>query len=144
MKERLLRLICSLGVLLAAALSYSQTVHTDLNIEADIPFNFVVGQQTMPAAHYTIRSFGASDGQTLLVRSADGQSKAILRAHGVQAVEVPEKCKLIFLVAGGHHFLHEMWLPGNQRGHQLPQNPEFVELAKRTRADEIMVAARQR
>jgi len=52
--NRLRSALLSLGLLLAASAAQAQT-----NVKADIPFDFVVGNQSMPAGEYTVVAQGS-------------------------------------------------------------------------------------
>ena len=85
---------------------------------ADIPFNFTVCKQQMPAGKYRVRPITSSTSSLLLVRSTDGQSVEIACTHDVQTPR-PSEGKLIFHRYGNQYFLAELWFPGEMSGNQV-------------------------
>lgn len=124
-----------------AGLSFAQSAGTGVHLSADIPFAFVVEHTTLPAGHYTVRSFGASDGKTLQIQSSDQRWTATVRTHGVYAPRTPQHANLRFLALGEKHFLWEIWMPGNQLGNQMAKNPEALEMESSHRRATVEVAA---
>lgn len=144
MRKSGVRLAIALCLLLVPWFSYPQSVSAALHIEADVPFDFVVGETIFPPGHYTIRSFGASDGKTLSIQGSDARWKTIVRVHSVQASKVPEQCTLRFLSYSGRYFLSELWLPGDALGEQLPTKSKAVRMARRLGSDQVVITAQRR
>ena len=105
--------------------AYAQTIQ----VKANIPFNFVVSGKTMPAGAYTIQTYGPADGKTLLVRSDDQQEKAMINAISAQSLEPSDRTKLVFHRYADRYFLSQVWVAGNNRGHQLPKSGRESEVA---------------
>jgi hypothetical protein len=60
MKRQAFSLISLLTLLLVAGSAIAQTVH----VRADIPFNFAVGNKTLPAGTYDVGTIGMRDSKT--------------------------------------------------------------------------------
>lgn len=138
--KSILRTLCAIGMFLGAGWSFAQTANTNLRV--DVPFAFHVDRALLPAGHYSIRSFGAADGKTLLIQSSDNQWVATVRTHGVQASTAPQLCKLRFLNFGDQNFLWEIWVPGRASGYQLEKGSQVIELESANRAKALDLIAR--
>ena len=104
-----------LSVLTVAGSAYAQSVAH----RANVPFDFIVGGTSLPAGEYTIESINSTD-KLLLIRSADGNGKAMTLSHSVISRRPTEKSELIFSQYGGEYFLAQIWTAGNDAGRELP------------------------
>lgn len=108
------------GVAFMAAV-VSANGQTSIGVTANIPFEFVVGDQTLPAGKYTAETITMGS-QVLAIR---GQNKAALRqSNSLRANKVPDKGKLVFHRYGQRYFLSEVWAAGDQTGRQLRKSRE--------------------
>ncbi len=130
-------------VALLAAMMVGNSVAQTIRMKADIPFEFVVNGSTLPAGAYSIQSFGAADGKTLLVGNSENHRTAIVNVIGVESGKPAGATKLMFRRYGNHYFLAQVWIAGNDRGQQLPKSHREVELAKdyRNTFQEVNVVA---
>ena len=87
------------------------------NMEANIPFNFRVGESLMPAGAYTVSHLGPSG--TVMVKSVDQKSAAIVITNATESNRTPTIGKLVFRRYGDAYFLGEIWRPGYQQGRLL-------------------------
>lgn len=91
-----------------------------LRLTADIPFEFNVGDQTMPAGKYTVSQINpASDRVALQLRNQSGRASVILQMNAVIG-RAPESAKLIFNRYGNRYFLAQAWVDGENTGLQAP------------------------
>jgi len=113
MKKHMLFVIAS--VFLVAGSLHAQSIA----LVADIPFDFVVGNKTLHAGQYTFQSMSTND-SIVLLRSSD-LTDGVLIAPCTCASEttLQQESKLIFKVAGGQHFLWQIWTEGDYVGRQL-------------------------
>jgi hypothetical protein len=94
----LVALVC----LLAGTPAYAQKIE---QIEADIPFAFHAGIAKFPEGKYTFHITETSEISTMEVKSADGQSSALVEIRNVQAQQPSQTTELIFTLNGGGYFL---------------------------------------
>jgi hypothetical protein len=114
---------------------------------ATIPFQFNVGDKTLPAGEYTVAQINpSSDRAVLQLRSKDGSSPMIQMNTVIG--RAPEQAKLVFNRYGNQHYFAAAWIDGDANGLQaLKSSAERAtqrELAALTVASETVVVAARR
>ena len=113
-----------------------------LNLSADIPFEFVVGNTTLPAGKYTVDN--RPHPTMVLVQSEDARNTAIVLTNAVQSKGTLEEGKLVFNRYGDRYFLSQVWKPGNNTGFQIPKHRRERELAQRAALFERVIVLAKR
>ncbi len=131
--------IASVVVLSMAVATVSARAQASFPLGANIPFDFVVGKQTLPAGEYRIEQL-SSDG-VLLVRSTDGHTSIIVMTMAALANDWQSESKLVFNRYGGQYFLSQIWTAGNKSGRELYKSPRETELARKELKREVAVLA---
>jgi hypothetical protein len=111
------------------------------NLEAEIPFQFQVGNKTLPAGKYIIHQLEGSDLTVMQISSADGKQSALFDVESAEAKSTPEKTELIFNKYGDRYFLSEMFDEGNVDGSKLIASRDEKQASKEGGADVAHVAA---
>ena len=111
-------------VLLLAGAASAQ--FNDQKISAKIPFDFVVGQRTLPAGQYVFLRTGNNQ---MLVRTAEGQNLLTVVTGSVEALKAPLTAKLRFETVNGNHVLVQLWNGENRTGRELYYQPVALEEA---------------
>jgi hypothetical protein len=118
------RMIKSLTMLtIVAALSLASAVmsadaQTSTKLVANIPFEFVVGNNEMAAGQYDVDRI-TSGGMAIRIRdSKTGKSSTRLTSPIVRTT-APERGKLVFHKYGNSYFLAEIWRAGDNNGRKL-------------------------
>jgi hypothetical protein len=140
MKKHLFALI-SLGLLLASASAYAQT----MRLKAEIPFNFVVTGSTLPGGEYTIQSDPVIE-RALTISSA-GQKSSVFLANpslSLNGMPASEQTKLVFRRYGDRYFLSEIWMQGCKVGYQLAKSRRELEMAQNHTVDRVVILAELR
>jgi len=106
-----------LGILLPFAVS-DVVAQTNQELVADIPFEFTVCSEQLPAGRYKVRSLTVSP-HVMLVRGDESRSVIMACAHEVQVPKRTTTGKLIFNRYGDKYFLSELWLQGEITGTEL-------------------------
>jgi hypothetical protein len=98
-----------LGILLplAAAGIVAQTAH---ELVADVPFEFSVCAEQLPAGTYKVRMLSGSNPHVMLVSSDNRRSVIMACGHPIQLQKQNTTAKLIFNQYGNKYFLSELWL----------------------------------
>jgi hypothetical protein len=86
------------------------------NLEADIPFQFHVGNAKLPPGKYTIHVLDNSDLTVMEISSTDGSSSALFEVRDAQANSAPGKSELIFNKYGHRYFLEKLFDESNPSG----------------------------
>lgn len=136
MKKQISRTLLGLAVTLVLAIAANaQILRTDL---IRIPFDFVAGEKQMPAGRYTIRRIRSDAEATLLIRSEDGRSTAVVLTNTGEAN--PRASALVFRQHGERYFLAEVLMPGTASVRELPKTGAERrlerELAEQNKSDE--------
>ena len=131
MKKQALRTFTILSIVLVLT-AITVSAHSERSKVTNIPFNFIVGQKTMPAGEYTIEPNRRDYDTIWLVQSLDGHTSALFATIPVRARETQEKTKLVFHKYGDQYFLSQIWTVGNNSGRELRMPRLERELAKNT------------
>jgi hypothetical protein len=123
MSSRILKNFTMLALVVGLALAttlVSANAQSKSVVRADIPFDFIVGNKTLPAGKYMVNS-ATSDGQALNIRRREGKSLALVLTH--EATEQSNKriARMVFHRYGDQYFLAEVW-SGDSYGRQLMES----------------------
>lgn len=135
MKKQLF-ILFGVGLLLAAASAYAQSIR----VKANVPFDFIVRGVTLQAGEYTIEPV-AANGAALAIRDADQKAKSVVLTNRCESLKPASQTQLVFHRYGNRYFLSEIWVEGNLSGHQLPQSPRETEMAMDYRVERVVVVA---
>lgn len=128
--------VLAAGLLLAAAAAQAQSIQ----VQAKVPFDFIVGSSTLPAGEYKIQTMGAGE-KALVIRSLDQDAQTLVLAQSCRSSNASNKTKLVFRRYGREYFLAEVWVAGNNAGHQLPKSRRETEMALNHSAEQVVVYA---
>ena len=120
MKNSRVLAIVSFFILLTPALAQVRIV------EANVPFDFVVGTKTMPAGEYKLSLNGKG---MLRIAQANGSDVVGIIAAPVQGNDNATP-RLLFHRYGNRSFLTEVWLGEMTISHRLYASPAELEYAK--------------
>jgi hypothetical protein len=111
------------------------------NLQASIPFDFVVGDKALAAGEYVVGKITSSSDEGIMVHSRDSRQSAIQLTSAVQAHAAKNRAMLIFHRYGSAYFLEQVWTSGSAEGREmLKSKAERAierELAKSTSRDEV-------
>jgi hypothetical protein len=122
MKKQALKAVTMLVSVIALAFMtalLSSAQSRGQRLRAQVPFDFVVGDKTLPAGAYDVSTITSTTNEGILVRSTDGHHKAIRLAHAVQANAPKERAMLTFRRYGSSYFLAQIWTPGLADGQEM-------------------------
>src|SRR6266850_809005 len=108
----------------------------------NIPFNFIVGQKTLPAGEYTVETNRRDYDKVWLVQNREGDASALFTTMPVRANQTQEETKLVFHKYGDQYFLSQIWTPGGNTGRELLMPRIERELAKNGIEREKVVVTR--
>jgi hypothetical protein len=120
MKNIMLRLfaiiILLVTVAFASALASVSAQTPGHNITANIPFEFNVGDKTLPAGQYSVARINSDGTQLRISNREDGASRL---TQTVQDNEPKEQSVLVFNRYGDRYFLSQVWLTGERVGREM-------------------------
>ena len=125
MKKELLKglTMLALTVSLALATAAASNAQSSNQIVANIPFEFTVGGQSLPAGQYAVRAAN-SQGNALIVQSDDAKSSAMRLTNPIRPNKTNEQARLVFHRYGERYFLAEVWSGSDGAGRQLLKSRE--------------------
>jgi hypothetical protein len=119
--------IITVAMVTAVASANGQSMPT----KANIPFEFVVGNRSLPAGAYTIRSV-SSTGEALRVVNGRNSKDSAARLT-VEASGKSQQAKLVFHRYGDRYFLAEVWSSPEDGRQLLPSKEERAIRKERSR-----------
>ena len=97
---------------------------------ADIPFDFQVSGQRLPAGEYTVRCLNpASDVRVLQLRKTDGKATVVLHTNGIVG-RLDQKSRMVFNRYGNQYYFAQAWLASEQIGMQAIKSRQEKATAK--------------
>ncbi|MFZ1140824.1 MAG: hypothetical protein WAN76_16685 [Candidatus Sulfotelmatobacter sp.] len=145
MKKRVIAVLFGLSLLAFVGEVQAQTT----TFKVQVPFPFVVGNQTLPAGTYQIqrllgRPREADEIGIIVVRSS---APRLYKAVVTDLVRLPldsnSSSQLVFANRGGQHYLAEVHVQG-EKNHQIPNVSRELELARSNVSQEEVVLAELR
>lgn len=88
-------------------------------LKVTIPFNFVVGRKELKAGEYLVQQFGSPENQSLQFLSENGDVQQTLFAVPIETNKTGNHERLVFHHYGDQYFLSQVWLSGDENGHEL-------------------------
>ena len=135
--NRLRSVFLGLGLLIVVSSAQAQ----ETRVRADIPFDFIVGNQVLSAGEYMVASEGATN-QVIVIRSNDRKTAILALTNSCSSSKPSDTTKLVFHRLADRYFLSQVWVAGNSGGRQLPASRFEVQLAKNNNSpDEVALAA---
>src|SRR5258706_3087026 len=124
------------GLIFAASILPARTQAQIIgNAAADVPFQFHVGNTTLPAGKYVIHQLEGSDLTMMEISTADGKHSALFSVESAEAKTTPEKTELIFNKYRDQYFLSELFDEGNVDWNQCCESRDSKQATKEVSAD---------
>jgi hypothetical protein len=128
-----------LGVALGLILALSAVpghAQDGAKIKTTIPFNFVVGNKELKAGDYVIESLLGNN--ALRFRSEDGNIQISLTVP-IETNRTGDHERMLFHHDGDQYFLSQVWLSGDENGHELiPGAQEKKAATNRSTGDRVV------
>ena len=134
MRKQLLKTLATISFLIAIAIvpvRSAQAQSLAYRVRANIPFDFVVADKTLPAGEYFIsRTRQYSGDDVLTISTLDGHAVAIRLTFGVESLSPKKQGVLVFHRYGNQHFLYQVWPAGSSLGRILIRSRSERELER--------------
>ena len=118
--------IVSLLVLLGASAASAGSVE----LRADIPFNFMAGNNMLPAGTYHVSQAVASHGVLLISNQKPDHGATFVQTISSEKGRTQTETRLIFNRYGDRYFLSQVWTAGRISGYMIPKSSQERELAR--------------
>jgi hypothetical protein len=129
-------LLAAMMIIAASVSANAQSLNYRLT--ANIPFDFSVGGQKLPAGKYWINRAQPSNGDLVIqIRSMDGHSNATRLTIPKSGFDPVQTSALVFNRYGDEYFLSEIWVAGGVTGRELTKSRAERELARKTQDNGI-------
>lgn len=114
MRQQILKGLTMLLAVMAVAMitAVASANGQSVNAKASIPFEFVVGNKTLPSGAYTVKSLTAN-GEALRIRGINSEN-SVLRMT-TPAENKARQPMLVFHCYGNRYFLAEVWTASEGR-----------------------------
>ena len=132
MKKQISTFIMTFSLFGTLAVASAQA-QFDEKIGVEVPFNFQIAADNLPAGDYLIEPISFGGAQLyfrLLLSSKDGQTRKIVPTLPIQSATIQEKSKLIFNRYGNQYFLAEVWVAGSDIGREFRRSSAEKRLAR--------------
>lgn len=142
MKKQTYMIIAAIMLATVAGLSTAQAQNANTNLAANIPFDFSVGNKTLPAGEYIVTSVNpASSVKVLQIRSKSGTASAMVRTDSVNG-KLQDNARLVFYRHGDQYFFAQAWMAAEGIGMQAPRAKALkaLELAGEKRTTQTVLA----
>src|ERR1700752_241450 len=99
-------------------------VDTVPQIEVNVPFAFVVGDTTLPAGKYEIRTIDDTADDVLEIRGAKNRTSVVFDTSDTltRGQQIESKTELVFDKVDGQYFLSQIWVAGSSTGNELTES----------------------
>ena len=93
------------------------------SLVAQVPFEFIVGDKTLAAGEYKLRTV-TSAGEALLIKNADAGDAAIRMTSPIGYDHSKTFARLVFHRYDNRYFLSQVWMSGESGGRQLRESAQ--------------------
>jgi len=91
----------------------------EYGLRANVPFDFKVGNRTLPAGHYLFKRARQHDDLVLQVSSFTGESIVFRNTIPVETLKARDKGLIVFHRYDNEYFLSQVWPAGALTGRSL-------------------------
>jgi hypothetical protein len=123
MKKEMLKGFTMLMLIVALALAtaaVSANAQSRNEVRASIPFEFVVGDKTLPAGEYDVRTINQGR-DALMIQGSENGKTAIRLSNETERAKKSTHAKLVFHCYGQRYFLAQVWT-GESTGRELAKS----------------------
>jgi hypothetical protein len=138
MKKHLFTLAAAAALLVVGS-AYAG-IGSDRMLVANVPFDFTVGETTLPAGQYIVQSVETSS-KALVVRGSLSKASVMVLATDTEATRSAAQSLLVFHRYGQKYFLSRIVVEGSKRGHQLGRSKREVEMARNDTGEVFVLVA---
>jgi hypothetical protein len=123
------RALVMAGMMALTAMACTQVAQAQDPIVVNVPFDFMVGNKTLPAGQYSVKVSGKEQA-LLLIDREDATQSMFIATNAAVANEPQSESKLVFNRYGDRYFLSQVWTAGYAQGRQLLKTSREKEIAQ--------------
>jgi len=116
------------------------SAQSSTRLVGDIPFEFHVGQATLPSGEYTVKS-GYPTADTICIQSKDRSRSAMVQTIPFSPGKEGGVAKLVFTQYGSNYFLSQVWNPSESIVRELNKSKLEMEVARKVRESQATEVA---
>ena len=133
-----------LTVLLLLVVANSVEAQSAYRFKVDVPFQFVLNGQTLPAGKYVIERTDPARPNILTLKTVDRRIVRLVITQRVEKDEPSTASSLIFIQRRGKHYLFQVWTVAAMNGNQIPYAlDKKVDEQRRNNVTLVMLRAKQ-
>ena len=137
MKKQAYIIVTLIMLTTVVGLSTAKAQTNGTELRTNIPFEFNVGNKTMPAGEYTLRYTNPnSDLKVMQLFSSHGNASVLVRTSSITHKE-PGDAKLIFNRYGEQYFLAQAWFQADRIGLQTPKSRNEKQIERELAATRV-------
>jgi hypothetical protein len=129
-------------IALALASAMAASAQNQRSLVVDVPFDFAVKGETLPAGEYVVSRATSADKTGLIMQRRDGKANAIVLTIPIQSRKNQQQSRLVFNRYGEQYFLSQVWTSGDSQGRELFKTKRErslnIELAKNNSRPEVV------
>jgi len=104
----------------------------DYGFRVNIPFDFIVGDKTLPAGQYSVaRALPGSGDLVLQIGSVEGRSRAVPLTIPVNSLKSRDRATLVFHRFDDQYFLYQVWPSAATYGREIAKSRSERQAEKR-------------
>jgi hypothetical protein len=123
--------IVGLAIAIAAAPAHAGSAE---RITIEIPFQFTIGDETLPAGTYHLYPSVAN--RVAMLQESEGDDVAMTSTIPVSASKPLARTKLVFRKYKDQYFLAQIWVAGRARGGELSMSDAEKDLRRQLGSDD--------
>jgi hypothetical protein len=124
----------------------STNAQTGYGVRANVPFDFTIGDKTIPAGKIVARRMSGSDSGPWLIKNVENGQNEVSFANSLRGADTSDQAKLIFRKYGDRYFLAQVWISGSQAWQVVKSSSERaiereMRLAKNSKPELVTLLA---
>ena len=117
LKQSVRAVILFFSLITSVVIVNAQSTH---RFKVDVPFQFILNGQTLPAGNYVIERTDAAKPNIMTLKRADGGVVRVIITQRVETDKPSTESSLVFIRREGKHYLFQVWNVGAMNGNQVP------------------------
>jgi hypothetical protein len=117
LKQSVRAVILFFSLIMSVVSANAQSTH---RFKVDVPFQFILNGQTLPAGNYVIERTDPAKPNIVTLKRADGGVVRVIITQRVEREHPSAESSLIFIRRGDRRYLFQVWNVGAMNGSEIP------------------------